>query len=123
MAEPENRPVLFVLPTCPFCLKLRLFLLEAGMLGGVEVREADTPESDAAIRAELAPHFDKVTFPTLRLPSGEYLADSDAIIAHFAEPAGINPGSLPTYRAYVHGPLANMKKLFAENMQLKKELA
>ena len=123
MTDSNSGPVLFVLPTCPFCLKLRLFLLEAGMLGGVEVREADTPESDAAIRAELAPHFDKATFPTLRLSPGEYLADSDAIIAHFAEPAGLDPESLPTYRAYVHGPLANMKKLFVENMQLKKQLA
>lgn len=104
-------------------MKLRLFLLEAGMLGDVEVREADTPESDAAIRAELAPHLEKVTFPTLRLSSDEYLADSDAIIAHFAEPRGIDPESLPTYRTYVHGPLASMRKLFAENMQLKKQLA
>lgn len=123
MTDTNTRPVLFVLPTCPFCMKLRLFLLEAGMLGDVEVREADTPERDAAIRAELAPHFDKVTFPTLQLSSGKYLADSDAIIAHFAEPAGIEPESLPTYRTYVYGPLANMKKLFAENMQLKKQLA
>ena len=123
MTDAETRPDLFVLPSCPFCMKLRLFLLEAGMLADVAVREADTPESDAAIRAELAPNFDKVTFPTLRLSSGEYLSDSDAIIKHFAEPAGIDPESLPTYRTYVHGPLANMRKLFAENMQLKKQLA
>ena len=123
MSNNVSQAVLFVLPTCPFCMKLRLFLLEAGMLGGVEVREADTPEREAAMRTELAPHFDKVTFPTLRLSPGKYLADSDAIIAHFAEPAGIDPDSLPTYRAYVHGPLANMKKLYAENMQLKKQLS
>ena len=49
MTDAETRPVLFVLPNCPFCMKLRLFLLEAGMLGDVAVREADTPESDAAI--------------------------------------------------------------------------
>ena len=122
MTDTVRRPILFVLPTCPFCLKLRLFLLEAGLLEGAEVREADTPGAEAAIRQELEPHFEKVTFPTIRLSSGAYLADSDAIITHFARPADIDPDSLPTYQAYLTGPLAAMKKLFAENMQLKKQL-
>ena len=122
MADVQSRPVLFVLPSCPFCMKLRLFLLEAGLLKGVEVRET-TEDSEAAIRAELAPHFEKVSFPTLRLASGEYLADSDAIIDHFAVPAGVVPDTLPTYRTYVNGPLATMKKLFTENVALKKQLA
>ena len=93
MIDSDMRPALFVLPACPFCMKVRLFLLEAGVLDDVDVREA-TLESEATIRAELARHFDKVSFPTLRLPDGIYLADSDAIIDHFAQSDGVDPTDL-----------------------------
>ena len=53
----SENPVLFVKQTCPFCLKVRLYLLEAGLLGGVTLRVSRTPEEEDAMKAELSPHL------------------------------------------------------------------
>jgi glutathione S-transferase len=111
------------MPSCPFCLKLRLFLLEAGLLDKVQIRETSSPEAEATIRDELAPHFQRIGFPTAEVKPGVFLADSDAIIAHFADNAGVNPADLPTFQTYAHGLLRSMLALYAENIELKKRLA
>lgn len=117
----DFRPVLYLKATCPHCLKLRVFLLEAGLLDGFEQRifsEGDANE--AAIRAELAPHFDKVTFPTVQHAPGAYMKDSDAIIAHYAQEAGIDPQGLPTFLAYAHGVLPKYMEVRRELAALKR---
>ena len=93
------------------------------MLGDVDLHDIDTPEKDGASRAELAPHFEKVIFPTLRLGAGAYLAYSDAIISRSAARARVDPERLPTSRAYVRGPLPNMLALCEENRELEKQPA
>jgi hypothetical protein len=101
MTQPPFWPILYLKDTCPHCLKLRLFLLEAGLLDGFEQRiSTQGNEVERAIREELAPHFDKVTFPTVQHAPGGYMQDSDAIIAHYGCEAGIDPAALGVFTAY-----------------------
>ena len=124
MSETSFTPTLFLKQGCPFCLKVRLFLLESGQLDQVRIREFSpgTPE-ETEIRTLLAAVLDKVSFPTAELSSGKYLADSDGIIAHFAERAGVDPADLPTYRSYIDGVFQRVGALFRENKELKSQLA
>jgi glutaredoxin 2 len=117
------QPVLYLKDKCPFCLKVQIFLLEAGLLDGVEVRAfvPGTADEDA-LKAELTPHFDSVTFPSAQTEPGVYMKDSDAIIGHFASIAGIEPADLPVFQWYATGPFAQLGALYRENMELKKQL-
>lgn len=115
---PAEKPVVFVKHTCPFCLKLRLYLLEAGLLDTVSLRESRTPEEEDAMRAELTPHLDKVSYPAVRFGE-EYMTESDDIIARFARDGGRPPEQLPTYQAYVDGPFSQLLALHRENAELK----
>ena len=114
----SENPVLFVKHTCPFCLKVRLYLLEAGLLGGVTLRVSRTPEEEDAMKAELSPHLAKVSYPTLRL-GDTYMTESDDIIAHFVDEGGPAPAQLPTFEAYVDGPFKQLLALHRENAELK----
>ncbi len=118
------RPVLYLKEKCPFCLKVRLFLLEAGLLGDVEVREfSPGTDQEQAIKAEVGPHLEKVSFPAAQVAPGRYINDSDAIIGHFAGEAKVDPATMPVLSAYVGGPFKQLMELFRENMELKKQLA
>ena len=119
----RSAPVLYLKDKCPFCLKVLIFLLEAGELDEVVVRSfvPGTPERDA-LRAELAPHFETVTFPAAQIEPGVYIKDSDAIIGHFAQQAGVDPAGLPVFQWYANGPFAQLGALYRENMELKKQL-
>lgn len=120
MTSPSFRAILYLKDRCPWCLKLRLFLLEAGLIGQFELRTfAPGDDAEEAIRAELAQHFEKVTFPTVQNAPGAYLRDSEAIIQHYAKEAGIDPASLPTLDQYVRGPIARMAALRKEIAELK----
>jgi glutathione S-transferase len=123
MGESSFTPILYLKDECPFCLKVRLFLLEAGLLGRFDIREfVPGDDREQAIRAELAPHFEKVTFPTLQVAPGEYINESDAIVDRYAREAGVDPKELTAYRWYTDGVMQRMRSLFQENMELKKQL-
>jgi len=124
MSDPAFTPVLYLKDKCPHCLKARLFLLEAGLLGDFQVREfvPGTPD-EQAIKAELAPHFAKPSFPTVQTAPGAYLNESDDIIAHYAREAGVDPAGMPVLRAYVTGAYARLKAMREEINALKDKAA
>ena len=106
------RPVVYLKSTCPHCLKLRIFLLEAGLEDRFEQRmftQGDAGEE--GIRAELAPHFEKVTFPTAQLEAGAYMQESDAIIAELARREQVDIAALDIFDAYAHSVLPRYIKL------------
>ncbi|MEE7448669.1 glutathione S-transferase [Methylobacterium radiotolerans] len=124
MTETSFTPVVFLKAGCPFCLKVRLFLLEAGQLDRVVLREfVPGTEEEAEIRGLLGPVVEKVTFPTAELTPGNFTNESDAIVAHFAERAGVEPEAMPTYQSYLTGVFKNLGALYRENMDLKKRLS
>jgi glutathione S-transferase len=120
MTDPSFQPVLYVKPGCPFCLKVRLFALEAGILDRIAVRDF-TPGSAAelTIREELGAALGKVSFPTALLAPGRYVAESDVIIAEFAAISGRDPDELPVYRTYAAEVLPSLVTLHRENQALK----
>lgn len=120
MTNPTFKPVVYFKQNCPFCLKVRLFLLEAGMMKAVDIRDfVPGSEQEEDIRAELSPHLAKVSFPAAKLEEGRYIAESDDIIAFLAVKSGREPASLPVFSNYVEGPLKTMMNLWKENQQLK----
>ena len=66
---------------------------------------------------------EKVTFPAAELTPGNFTMESDAIVAHFAESAGVEPSALPTYQSYLTSVFKNLGTLYRENMDLKKRLS
>ena len=116
----EFMPTLYLKQGCPFCFKLRLFLLESGQLDRFAIREfaPGTSEEDA-IKADLAPHVEKVTFPAAQVTPGAYLKESDAIIDRYAGEAGVDPQGLPTFRSYTAGLMQAVISMHKENVALK----
>jgi glutathione S-transferase len=124
MTETPFTPVLFLKAGCPFCLKVRLFLLEAGELDRVALREfVPGTAEETEIRELLAPVVEKGSFPTAELTPGSFTTESDAIVAFFAKRAGAAPGDLPTYQSYLTGVFKNLGTLYRENINLKKRLS
>ena len=123
MADASFRPVFYLKDKCPFCMKVRIFLLEAGLWDEVEIREVvpGTPE-EQAIRAELEPKLEKVGFPAAQTEPGRYMTDSDGIIAHMAGVTGKDPAAMPVLRASLDGPFQQIMTLYRENTELKKQL-
>ena len=120
MTNSTFKPVVYFKQNCPFCLKARLYLLEAGMVEAVEIRDfVPGSKQEEDIRAELSPHLSKVSFPAAMLEEGHYIAESDDIIAFLAVKSGRDPASLPVLSNYVEGALKPMMKLWKENVELK----
>jgi glutathione S-transferase len=120
MPQSSFTPTLYFKNGCPFCFKVRLFLLEAGLTDRVSIRsfEPGTQEEEA-MRAELAPHLARISFPAAELEPGRFVTESDEIIAFLASHAGRDPDSLPVLRQYVDGPFKQIGLLFQENRALK----
>lgn len=122
MTSTTFAPVVYVKQGCPFCLKLHLFLLESGQLDRVILLEGETPEEHQRLANQLTERMGKASFPSAEIMPGEYLAESDALIAHFAAIAGVDPNKLPTFDAYANKVLPAFQKIYRENMELKKQL-
>jgi predicted DCC family thiol-disulfide oxidoreductase YuxK len=118
------KPIVYLKQNCPICMKIRLFILEADLGAEVETRDfaSGTPQEEA-IRAELAPYLNKVSFPAAQIQSGQFIAESDDIIAVLAQISGRDPAVMSVYPSYVDGPLAALMRLWKENMDLKKVAA
>jgi glutathione S-transferase len=121
MTTMQFRPVLYVKDRCPWSLKVRIFLLEAGLSDHFDWRFfAPGDVHEAGIRAELEPYLEKVTFPTVEIAPGRFIQDSQAIIEHYAAEFGVDLAGLLTLDQYVRGPLARIAELQGEVAALKK---
>jgi hypothetical protein len=74
------------------------------------------------LREELSPHFDKVTFPTLQYAPGQFMNESDAIIARYADQLGLGPDRMPFFQYVVQGPVRRMREQFAQIKTLNQKL-
>lgn len=115
-----SRPVVYLKKNCPWCLKLRLFLLEADLIDSIEIRDfSPNTQQEQEVRAELGAHLDKVTFPAAQMKPGFYMRVSDDIIAYFAAAAQVVPKPMPAFKSYVEGVLKPMLHPFDEDFELK----
>ena len=121
MNDASFRPTIYLKEKCPFCMKVRIFLLESGLRDQVVVKDfAPGTDAEQEIRAEVSPHLEKVSFPAAEIARGEYLADSDGIIGRLAQGVGQDPAQMPVLKAYLEGPFQQIMTLFRENMERKK---
>lgn len=96
MFETSFNPVVYVRTGCPFCLKLRLFLLEARLLDRVTLREGQTPKEHRQLADHLTEKLGKTSFPAAEIAPNEYLGDSNTLVTHFARESGVGFDGLPT---------------------------
>ncbi|UWU26047.1 glutathione S-transferase N-terminal domain-containing protein (plasmid) [Rhizobium sp. CB3060] len=121
MTRKTFKPVVYLKENCPFCLKVRIALLETGLALQVDTRDfAAGSDEEQKIRAELQPHMEKISFPAAQLEPGGYVSESDDIVAFFAAIAGRDPKEMTVYRNYVDGVFSMSMQLWKENMELKK---
>jgi len=124
MANAVFKPILYLKAHCPFCTKLLIFLLEARILDTFDVRTiVPGTDEEARVKAELASHFDAVSFPAAQLSPGKYMKDSDALIAHFATQNNADPSQMFVLNWYVDGPFSALGTLWQENVELKKRIS
>jgi len=122
MPDESFRPTVYLLDGCPFCFKVRLFLLESGLQDAVEIKVfPHGGNEEARARAEVAPHVQKMSFPAARLAPDRYMTESDAIIEALGKPSGARSG--PVLQAYVEGPFKQMLEIYREHQSLKARLA
>lgn len=123
MTTQPFRPVLYLKRSCPFCLKVAALLSEVGAFDSLTLRAFWPGDAhEAPIRAELAPHLDKITFPALEVAPGQFIADSDAIVALYAEKAGVDPANLRFYQYVMEGPFRRIREAHQETQALKQRL-
>jgi len=120
MSATDFTPTIYVKTGCPYCLKLRIFLLEAGLHDWVAFVEGQTPEEHEQLAKLLTERVGKASFPTAEISPGKYLPESDDLVAYFAGVGGVDPKKLPTYQAFVGGLLPRLQQFYREFMELKK---
>jgi glutathione S-transferase len=115
-------PTVFFKRGCPFCLKLRLFLLEAGLIDQVALIEPSTQEEQNQLASELTNRIGKVSFPAAEIAPGQFLSESEILVAHFAELSETKPEQLPTYQAYLGGVFLHIQQLYRDNIELRTQI-
>lgn len=117
----DFKPIAYLKDSCPFCFKLRVALLELGMLDAIEIRSfASGTQEETEIREHLSTKLERVMFPTVEISPGQYRTESDELIGYFAGMKGTDPQTLSTLKIYVEGPLKKLMALSKENRELKK---
>lgn len=115
-----SNPKIYLLRPCPYCLKLRIFLTEAGMADRftyVEFESGDTTHE--AVRNRMIEAGLKPSFPAAELQEGQFTTESDELISRFAKEAGVDPAKMPLLQYYLGGVFARMGAMRQELNDLK----
>jgi glutaredoxin len=118
--ENATTPTIYLKQSCPFCLKLRLFLTEAGLADDFDyVVFDDGDETHQALRARMEAAGQSPSFPAAELVPGELVTGTDDLIARFAAKNGTDPASLPLLAYYSDGVFKRYGQMFQELRALK----
>ena len=113
-------PTLYLKRSCPFCLKLRIFLTESGQADRFAyVIFDDGDETHQALRARMEQAGKQPSFPAAELTPGELETGTDDLINRFAKDAGVDPSSLPLLNYYTDGVFKRYGQMFQEIRALK----
>lgn len=120
MSTPLARPKAYLKRSCPYCLKLRIFLTEAGLADGLDyVVFDDGDETHRRLRAAMEAAGQQPGFPAVEFVADTLVTGTDDLIARFAAPAGIDVQALPLLRYYAEGVFARHIEMFRELRELK----
>tara|TARA_B100000678_G_scaffold277321_1_gene270970 strand:+ start:1363 stop:1743 length:381 start_codon:yes stop_codon:yes gene_type:complete len=116
MTNTPFRPRIWLLKSCPFCLKLRIALSEMGMEPRVDYivfEKGDAAEAD--LRDRLTKAGIKPSYPAAEVAPGDYATESDDLIARYAREAGVDPETdLPLLDYYRDGVFAKFLDMFQQ---------
>lgn len=119
MASDAQRPTAYLKRSCPFCLKLRIFLTEAGLAEAADyVVFDDGDEMHTRLRGEMEAAGQQPSFPAVTFEPGTYVTGTDDLIARFADQAGVAPDG-PLLRYYQDGVFKSYGQMFRELRELK----
>jgi glutathione S-transferase len=106
--------------TCPFCLKLRIFLTEAGVADRADfVVFQDGDATHQSLRSRMQAAGQEPSFPAAEIEPGKLSTGTDALIAHFAKGTGVDPATLALLSYYSEGVFQKYGEMFRELRQLK----
>ena len=115
-----TRPGIFLKKTCPYCLKLRIFLTEAGLADRFDFTVfTEGDEMHRALRARMEAAGQKPSFPAAQIEPGRLHTGSDDLIARFAAEGGVDVAALPLLRYYSDGVFPRHVEMHAELKRLK----
>jgi len=109
-------PTAYLKRSCPFCLKLRIALTEAGQADRLRyVVFDDGDETHLRLRGEMEQAGQQPSFPAVEFEPGRYTTGTDDLIARFVD----EPGALPLLRYYEEGVFQSVGRMFRELRELK----
>ena len=113
-------PTIYLKNGCPFCLKLRIFLTEAGIADRFNyVVFDDGDATHQALRARMEAAGQQPSFPAAELTPGTLDTGTDDLIARFAKDAAVDPSALPLLDYYSGGVFKRYGAMFQEIRALK----
>lgn len=113
MSADQFKPKVYIREGCPYSFKFWLFIVEAGIAKDFEpiVCRPEDPQFDA-IKSRLSTGLGRpATFPAVEIEPGRFKADSDQLIAYFAERYGVDAASLPALAFYRGTILPQLEEL------------
>lgn len=114
-----TRTRIFLKKTCPYCLKLRIFLTEAGIAANFDFTVFDDgDETHKATRARMQAAGQEPGFPAAEI-DGALVTGTDDLIARFAKGAGVDPARLPLLAYYSDGVFRRHVEMHRELRELK----
>lgn len=115
-----TRTRVYLKKTCPYCLKLRIFLTEAGIADRFDFTVfVDGDETHESLRTRMKAAGQEPSFPAAEIESGRLTTGTDDLIAHFASGTGVDPSALPLLKYYSEGIFIRHVEMFRELRQLK----
>jgi hypothetical protein len=115
-----NAPIkVYLKKTCPFCLKLRIFLTEAGLADRADFTVfAEGDATHQALRARMQAAGQEASFPAAEFEPGKLSTGTDDLIARFGQ-GTVDPATLPLLKYYSEGVFQKFGEMFRELRQLK----
>jgi glutaredoxin len=111
---------IYLKKTCPYCLKLRIFLTEAGLADRFDFTVfSDGDETHKSLRARMQAAGQEPGFPAAEFEPGKLSTGTDDLIARLALDAGVDPSKLPLLAYYSEGVFCRHVDMFKELRQLK----
>jgi glutaredoxin len=116
----NSRTRIYLKKICPYCLKLRIFLTEAGLADKFDFTVfSDGDDTHKALRKRMEAAGQEPGFPAAEIEPGKLTTGSDDLIARFAHDAGVDAAKLPLLKYYSEGVFIRHVEMFRELRQLK----
>jgi len=113
-------PTIYLKKTCPFCLKIRILLTEAGLADSFHYIVFDDGDAmHKALRSRMEAAGQEPGFPAVEFVAGTLVTGTDDLIARLATENKIDQAALPLLAYYSEGVFQSYGEMFRELRTLK----